>query len=413
MTPAPRRARMKLIHTSDWHLGARLHDQDRGEEHDAFLAFLLGLVRRERPDALLVAGDVFDVRQPGPAAQRRYYRFIADLVRDGACGRLVILAGNHDSASLLAAPRELLACLNATVAAKAPEDPAQTAIPLPGAALAAIPFMGDGELANAARALGQGGDGPLAERAAAGWRAYVGAAMDAARAAAQGGPVLAMAHCALVGAAASDDRSERGRRVGGLEAFPAEVFAGADYVALGHLHLPQAVGGQARVRYAGAPLAMSFDEAARPKSVAIVELGARAGGPVAVREAETPRPVALRRLTGAPEDVLAAARALAASGERAYAAARVTEGQGDLSALLPALAACLPPDGPARLLLTEDARPQRAEGRGLAVVAEAQPLEALTPLEVAKLRLGEEATLTDDERGRYLDLVRQALGGLP
>ena len=109
---------MKLIHTSDWHLGARLHDQDRGEEHDAFLAFLRGLVRAERPDALVVAGDVFDVRQPTPAAQRRYYQFIADLRNDGACGRLILIAGNHDSAALLAAPKELLAQLNATVVAR-------------------------------------------------------------------------------------------------------------------------------------------------------------------------------------------------------------------------------------------------------------------------------------------------------
>ena len=80
--------------------------------------FLRGLVRAERPDALVVAGDVFDVRQPTPAAQRRYYQFIADLRNDGACGRLILIAGNHDSAALLAAPKELLAQLNATVVAR-------------------------------------------------------------------------------------------------------------------------------------------------------------------------------------------------------------------------------------------------------------------------------------------------------
>lgn len=403
---------MKLIHTSDWHLGARLHDQDRGEEHDAFLAFLLNLVREERPDALLIAGDVFDVRQPGPAAQQRYYRFIADLVKDGACGRLIVVAGNHDSASLLAAPRELLAHLDVLVVAKASDEPSGEVIPLPGCVVAALPFMNDGELATFARAAGLAEGEGMAARTAAGWQVHVGAVLKAAREAARGAPVVAMAHCALAGAAVSDDRSERGRRVGGLETFPTDCFAGVDYVALGHLHLPQTVGGDPRLRYAGAPLAMSFDEAARPKSVAVVEVGERAGDPVAVREVPVPRRVALRRLTGTQEAILAETKALVASGEPVYMAARVTEGEGDLTAFWRTLEASVPADGAARLLVREDGRPRLNEGGGLATVSEAQPLDAFTPLAVAELRLKEDPTLSEADRNRYLDLLRQAIGGM-
>ena len=410
---------MKVIHTADWHLGARLHDQERADEHRAFLAFLLGLIERERPDALLVSGDIFDMRQPSLSAQRQYYAFLADLAALPHRPMCVITAGNHDSAYFLASAKEVLRFLNVRVVAKAGEDVANEVVTLPradgspGLAIAAIPFLGEGELNNIAREAGVTEDVPGGpRRAEAGWRRHVRAVIAAAQAAAPGVPMVAMAHGTLTGATVSDDRSERGRRVGGLETFPTDCFAGVDYVALGHLHLPQTVGGDPRLRYAGAPLAMSFDEAARPKSVAVVEVGERAGDPVAVREVPVPRRVALRRLTGTQEAILAETKALVASGEPVYMAARVTEGEGDLTAFWRTLEASVPADGAARLLVREDGRPRLNEGGGLATVSEAQPLDAFTPLAVAELRLREDPTLSEADRNRYLDLLRQAIGGM-
>ena len=103
---------------------------------------------------------------------------------------------------------------------------------------------------------------------------------------------------------------------------------------------------------------------------------------------------------------------LVASGEPVYMAARVTEGEGDLTAFWRTLEASIPADGAARLLVREDGRPRLNEGGGLATVSEAQPLDAFTPLAVAELRLREDPTLSEADRNRYLDLLRQAIGGM-
>ncbi len=171
---------MKIVHTSDWHLGARLHDRDRGAEHDAFLGWLRALLREERPDALLVSGDVFDLRQPGPAAQERYYRFLAGVAEDRSCRRVAVTAGNHDSASLLSASGRVLGLLGVTVVARAAPDAAGEAVAVCDeagrtlGAVAAIPFMGEQELWNLARAAGRA-EGDRAARAEAGFRAHAAA----------------------------------------------------------------------------------------------------------------------------------------------------------------------------------------------------------------------------------------------
>ena len=121
---------------------------------------------------------------------------------------------------------------------------------------------------------------------------------------------------------------------------------------------------------------------------------------------------ALRRLTGTQEAILAETKALVASGEPVYMAARVTEGEGDLTAFWRTLEASVPADGAARLLVREDGRPRLNEGGGLATISEAQPLDAFTPLAVAELRLREDPTLSEADRNRYLDLLRQAIGDM-
>ncbi len=396
---------MKIVHTSDWHLGARLHDRDRGAEHDAFLAWLRALLRRERPDALLVAGDVFDLRQPGPAAQERYYRFLAGVAEDGSCRRVVVTAGNHDSAALLSASGRVLGLLGVTVSAKAGPDAAREAVAVRDAAgrtlgaVAALPFMGEQELLNLAKAAGCA-EADRAARAEAGFRAHVAAVLAEARALARGGPVAAVAHCTARGARASDERSERARPVGGVEAVGLEAFAGADYVALGHLHLPQGVGGTAR--YSGAPLAMSFAEAGQEKGVTIAELAP--GEAPRVRQEAFPPPVPLRVFEGTPAEVEAALAGAVAEGPGPLCAAlRVTAGEGDAMALWRQADALCEGTGVA-LLLREDARPRAAASR-LAEVPESEALRMLTPLQVAAIRLAEEP-LSEAEREAFLGMLR-------
>lgn len=407
---------MKIIHTSDWHLGAKLHEQDRGEDHRAFLAFLATLIAEEKPDALVVSGDVFDTRQPTPAAQKLYYDFLAEVARGGNCGKVVVTAGNHDSSSMLAAADGVLRRLQVEVVSRAGDDPAgevcrvDGADGLPALVIAAVPFMGDGELANFARAAGSTAEVPT-ERLAAGFTAHYAAVFAEAKRVAGNAPVVVTGHCTVSGARVSDERSERGRQIGGLDAREGAAFGDADYVALGHLHIPQFVGEGERVRYSGSPLAMSFAEAGCAKSVTVVEFAGAAGGGIAVREVPVPDFTPLRVFEGGTEGVRHAVTALvAAKPALVYAAVRITEGEGELAPFWSELDSVVQGSG-VRILLKENARPHAQPGSGLAAASE-KTLSAMTPLEVATLRINEESDLTEEERSTYVSMVEKVIGEL-
>ncbi len=416
---------VKIIHTSDWHLGAKLHDQDRGEEHAAFLRFLLDALREERPDALVVAGDVFDIRQPGNAAQTLYYDFLAEAVRDRLCGKIIAIAGNHDSAAMLSAAGRLLDRLGVSIVAKADADVSGEALSIrsrDGAdvlGVAAIPFISAAELSNFAHAQGcaeaaQSSAAPRDARDARameddGFAAHCAAAIAAARAAADGAPVVALGHCTLRGALLGDVRSERAARLGGLDARPPEAFSGAAYVALGHLHNPQELDGGAqtpRMRYCGSPLAMSFAEAGRAKSLTVAEFSGGAAN-VAIREIPIPQFVPLAALEGSRQEISDALAALVASRPRiAYASAKVTAGEGDLFPYWGELDSLVQGSG-VRLLLKEDARVRDAAARQSP--EDAVNLESFEPREIARMRIAEEPGLTEDERAEYLEMVDGAI----
>ena len=180
---------MKIIHTSDWHLGARLHEEDRSEEQKEFLEWLLNLIESEKPDALVLAGDVFDVKAPSPAAQKLYYGFLARVVKSGACGKVVVVAGNHDNAGLLAAPANLLGELDISVVARAQGGDAvsgeivevKDSSGVTGLVVAAVPFMYEAELANFGA--DEVDDNATREaRIAAGWRRHYTDVIAAAKA---------------------------------------------------------------------------------------------------------------------------------------------------------------------------------------------------------------------------------------
>lgn len=394
---------MKIIHTSDWHLGARLHGQERGEEHAVFLSWLLGVVREERPDALLVSGDVFDVRQPNPAAQKLYYRFLATLASMEGRPKVVVTAGNHDSAPFLGAPKELLGHLDIVVVPEAKEDPSQEVVPVHDAAgnllgaVAAIPYISEDKLSNLASAAGLNLADTTARRAA-GFEAHCRAVVEAARAAAPGLPVAAMAHCFLTGATPSDERSEPGRLVGNLEGYAPGALAEADYAALGHLHRRQAL--SPTLWYSGSPLAMSFAEVGQTKGALAVEL--EAGRPPVVRELDFAAPVPLVRLEGGTETIAKQVHALDPA-RPAYVEVRVTEGEGDLTGFMIELDAQTA-HSELRILRRENARPRPA-AESLAEVAEGNTLRTYEPLEIAELRLQEE-DLTPEDRAMYLGMIR-------
>ncbi len=252
---------MKILHTADWHLGQTFFQYDRQKEHEVFLDWLLEQIRQREVDVLLVAGDVFDTANPSSAAQRLYFGFITRLVRDCPDVQVIITGGNHDSYSRLEAPRDLLEAMQVSVrgGVGGMDRLDDLIIPLKkGGVCLAVPYIRQSDLSSG-----------LAY--AEGVRLIYSELI--ARAKAIGGPIVAMGHLLATGAelSSTDERTRSERSiVGGLEGVGPDIFDGADYVALGHLHKAQRVSGCDNVRYSGAPLPMSFAERNNRQGVVLV-----------------------------------------------------------------------------------------------------------------------------------------------
>jgi len=294
---------MRLLHTADWHLGRAFHGEDLLGAQAAFVDFLVDVAREQRVDGILIAGDLYDRALPPVDAVRLASEALARLAEHAP---VVAISGNHDSAARLGFGAELLARADVHVRT----DPLAVADPIPlgDGCVYAVPYL-EPDLARGA--LG------IEERSHA---AAVSAAMAQIRAdaGARSGPVAVMAHAFVAGGAPSE--SERDLAVGGAASVPPSAFDGADYVALGHLHGPQVVGGGAG-RYAGSPLAFSFSEAGQAKSVALAE--AAAGALPLVELAACPVPRMLATLRGTLDELLADPRLAAA--EDAWVQATLTD----------------------------------------------------------------------------------------
>ncbi|HEX7291265.1 MAG TPA: exonuclease SbcCD subunit D [Conexibacter sp.] len=295
---------MRLLHTADWHLGRAFHGEDLLGAQAAFVDFLVDATRAAGVDGVLIAGDLYDRALPPVDAVRLASEALARLAE---AAPVVVISGNHDSAARLGFGAELLA--RADVHVRTDPLAAASPIALGDGCVYAIPYL-EPDLVRAA--LG------VEERTHA---AAMGAAMDRVRAtvAARGsGPVAVMAHAFVAGGTPSE--SERDLAVGGAASVPSFAFEGADYVALGHLHGPQVVGGGLG-RYAGSPLAFSFSEAGQAKSVALVEVVA--GALPLVELLPTPVPRALANLRGTLDELLADPRL--ADAEAAWVQATLTD----------------------------------------------------------------------------------------
>lgn len=266
---------MRILHTSDWHLGQHFMGKTRQAEHQAFCAWLIEQVRELAVDAVLIAGDIFDTGAPPSYAREQYNRFIVEL-RGTGC-ELVVLGGNHDSVAMLGESKTLLAQLGTRVIPGVCVQLDEQLLVLhrrdgsPGAILCGIPFIRPRDVL-----LSQAGQSALDKQQSLQQAIqqhyqdlYV---LAEAKRAELGGnlPIIATGHLTTVGASASD--SVREIYVGSLEAFPTSAFPPAAYIALGHIHRPQKVGGLEHIRYCGSPIPLSFDEAKQQKEVLLVEL---------------------------------------------------------------------------------------------------------------------------------------------
>jgi len=268
---------MKLLHTSDWHLGRALHGHKRHAEFEAFLDWCLQTLVHEQIDVLLIAGDIFDTQTPGTTAQGLYYRFLYKVARS-SCRHVVVIAGNHDSPSLLNAPQDLLKALDIHVVGAPTPDPADEVLLLrtplgePELLVCAVPYLRDRDvrLALTGESLADK-ESRLMQGIQAHYQAVVSHA-EALRA--EYGPQLpmvGMGHLFTAGGQTCEGDGVRELYVGSLAHVPAALFpASLDYLALGHLHVPQKVGGSDTRRYSGSPLPMGFGEAYQQKQVCVV-----------------------------------------------------------------------------------------------------------------------------------------------
>lgn len=293
---------MKILHTSDWHLGKKLNQFDRSFEHNQFLAWLLNTLKSENIDALVIAGDVFDSPNPSADSQTQLYQFLIQARQYVPHLGIVMTAGNHDSPGRMEAPAPFLSLFDASVVGKIGQigqighsvdgiNWDRIVIPLKNhlgqvtAWCIAMPFLRPSDVPRV-----ENMDDACAYTA--GIAALYGSAYQfALKKRSTGQAIIAMGHCHITGGVVSKD-SERHIVIGGSEALSATIFdSGIAYVALGHLHLPQKVGGDPTRRYCGSPLPMSFSEIAYPHQVVVVELNGE--NVTNTREIRIPRSVDL------------------------------------------------------------------------------------------------------------------------
>lgn len=294
---------MKILHTADWHIGQMFYNEDRSYEHQCFLDWLQALLKAESVDVLLLSGDVFDVANPAAASVKMFYRFLNQATRENPHLQIIITAGNHDSASRLETPRPLLESGNVEIVGVVPKDSSgavdfqKMTFPLKDktgkieAWCLAVPFLRLGDYP----ALPESAH-PYVEGVCALYQqghAFAAALKEGHQA------VVAMGHLHCRQAEVSDmDCSER-QIMGGVECIPATAFhPDFCYVALGHIHKAQRIGGQERIRYSGSPIPMSFSERNYKHQVLLFDI--QDGIRSAIKSVEVPVAVPLLRLPVQP-----------------------------------------------------------------------------------------------------------------
>ncbi|TEW53627.1 exonuclease subunit SbcD [Psychromonas sp. RZ22] len=263
---------MKILHTSDWHLGQYFMMKTRENEHKQFLTWLVAVINDHKVDAVIVAGDIFDSASPASYARKLYADFIVQL-QQSYCSQLVIVSGNHDSVAVLNESKSLLRALNVSVLAGLSDDLSEHIISLEDksgkqqALLCALPFL----RATDVMLSEQGSSAEqkqmsLQQGIADTYQTIYELAVESVD---ETTPILATGHLTAVGCAVSD--SVREIYIGTLTAFPSSLFPAFDYIALGHIHKAQRVQKSDVIRYCGSPIPLSFDESKQTKQVNIIE----------------------------------------------------------------------------------------------------------------------------------------------
>ena len=267
---------MNILHTSDWHLGRSLFSQKRYDEFAAFLGWLIETIENQQVDILLVSGDIFDTSTPSNKAQQLYYEFLYK-VSISCCKTVVIIGGNHDSPSFLQAPSALLHVLNVQVIGSKREKPEEEVLIAeadgkPMAIICAVPYLRDKDIryAEAGETIDDK-NRKLLEGIKEHYKTVCSIAKKRQRELGNHLPIIAMGHLFTQGGRIVEGDGVSELYIGSLAQVDSSVFPEfLDYVALGHLHVPQCVGEKDTIRYSGSPIPMGFGEAKQQKQVVLL-----------------------------------------------------------------------------------------------------------------------------------------------
>ena len=399
---------MKIIHTSDWHLGQFFYARSRAAEHQAFFQWLKALVIEQRVDAIIVAGDIFDTATPASYARELLNQFIVALQETGC--QLYLLAGNHDSVATLNESRALVACLNTHIITgpRSDDEPhASSLFPIKdtegkvGALLCAIPYLRPRDIQLSQAGLsGREKQQDLLQAITRYYHENFLAAREYQQLhQCEHLPIIATGHLTALGVTKSD--SVRDIYIGTLEAFPASAFPPADYIALGHIHRAQNVSGATPIRYSGSPIPLSFDELGSPKSITMLSL--TEGAPLTWETYEIPCFQPMRVIKGSLKELAEQLSALESpsNGQKIWLDIEIhhEEYLSDLQQRVEKLTE----DLAVEILLL---RRKRIATSSTLTPLQKETLGELTPEEVFRRRLAQE-TLDDDQHQLMLQRFRQ------
>lgn len=273
---------MKILHTSDWHIGSALYGRKRYDESEHFLHWLVETIKSHSIETLLVAGDIFDTSTPSNTAQELYYRFLNEVSRT-TCRHVIVTGGNHDSPSFLDAPKALLKAFNVYVVGSAAEREKDEIFILkdadnnPEVIVCAVPFLRDRDVRQSSEGESyRDKENRLVEGIILHYQKVYEEAHKKQNELGKSLPIIGMGHLFVAGSSiykrSGETNGERDLYVGSLGQVPADRLPPFDYFALGHLHIPQKVADSETIRYSGSPMAMNFDEIHQQKSVVIVDI---------------------------------------------------------------------------------------------------------------------------------------------
>ena len=312
---------MKILHTSDWHLGNVLHGRKRYDEYERFLHWLVGCIRDEQIDVLLIAGDIFDTTAPSNRAQELYFHFLNQVAAIHGL-QVVVTGGNHDSPSLLNAPKPLLRQLRIHVIGAVTPDVSDEVIllqsgdSLESVIVCAVPYLRDRDIRTVEP--GESIDDKMtkiqegiSDHYRQVWTVAQSLRWDRAI------PIIAMGHLFLAGCSPNGDERVRELYIGTLDGVdPGSILHGFDYLALGHLHEHRKVAGNPWCRYSGAPIPLGFGEAGQEKKVVVIDLFE--GGTRSIREITVPCFLRLQKIQGAISAIEQTLRELGAEEEQVW-----------------------------------------------------------------------------------------------